>query len=229
MLTVNTHQTKGNTVLRLLGGVNMIRDLSGLRFGKLVAINVDHIKKCKGGSRVYWKCKCDCGNYKIVRNDCLTSGNTRSCGCMNTVDKQKPDSNRKHKLYRVYWSMKQRCFDEKSNHYDRYGGRGITMCEEWKNSYDEFYTWSIKNGYSEGLTIDRINNDGNYEPDNCRWITQAEQLNNISRNRNYEYNGKIQNISQWAREIGISVDTLYARLVKLNWPIEKALTLKPKK
>lgn len=167
------------------------KDLSNMRFNKLVAIEVDHFQKTKNSTRTYWrtywKCKCDCGNYTVVRSDCLTTGNTQSCGCYNKTCREKPNSIKKHKLYRVYWAMKQRCYDSNSKHYDRYGGRGIIICDEWLNNYELFYNWSMNNGYKEGLTIDRINNNGNYEPKNCRFITIAEQQRNKTQRKSKSY------------------------------------------
>lgn len=154
------------------------KDLTNLKFEKLTVIKVDHFQQCKNLRRVHWLCECECGNTTVVRSDCLTSGNTKSCGCLNSTGREKPDSIKHHKLYRVYWGMRQRCYNPNQKHYNRYGGRGITVCDEWLNSYESFYKWAIDNGYSEGLTIDRINNDGNYEPGNCRWTTQKIQNQN---------------------------------------------------
>lgn len=168
----------------------MYKDLTNMRFGKLTAIKIDHFKDAKRCRRTYWFCKCDCGNTSIVRSDCLTTGNTKSCGCGNTTFREKPNSIKKHKLYRVYWGMRQRCYNSKQKHYDRYGGRGIAVCDEWLNSYESFYEWSMKNGYKEGLTIDRINNDGNYEPSNCRWVTIQEQQKNKTQRRKSSFYSK---------------------------------------
>ena len=151
-----------------------LKDLTGLKFGKLTVISFSHMK----GKHSYWDCICECGNAHTVRSDCLKCGFVKSCGCMNTTDRMKPDSIKKHRLYSIYWGMRQRCYNNKQKHYDRYGGRGITVCDEWLNDFKAFYDWAMTNGYRDDLTIDRINNDGNYEPSNCRWVTMKEQNSN---------------------------------------------------
>lgn len=203
--------------------MNRYKDLTNKRFGRLVAIKIDHFEETPGSKRTYWFCKCDCGNSIVVRSDSLTSGNTKSCGCFN-IDSHKRNSIKKHKLYRVYWGMKQRCYCEEDRAYKWYGAKSVKICDEWLNSYESFYNWCMNNGYKEGLTIDRINCNGNYEPSNCRFITMQEQLNNTNRNRIFTYNGESLNIVQWSRKLGISQNTLYARLITYHWETEKALT-----
>ena len=122
--------------------------------------------------------------------------------------------------------MRERCRCITNKRYSRYGGRGIKVCDEWNNSYLVFQKWALENGYKEGLTIDRINNDGNYEPDNCRWVDYNIQNNNFSRNKNYTYNGKTQSLSQWARELGLHRNTLDYRLSK-GWSVEEAFQTYP--
>ena len=174
-------------------------DLTGQRFGKLTVIKFSKDVQSGNRKRKYWLCQCDCGNLKEVRTDGLTRGTTKSCGCLkvensykNLTDKYqfKPKYKvRNRKLYFVWRDIKMRC-DDISN--KRYGGRGITICNEWLN-FDNFALWALNNGYKEGLSIDRINNDGNYEPSNCRWITMKEQCRNKSTNILIEY--KEQNIT----------------------------------
>lgn len=163
------------------------KDLTGMSFGKLTVIEIDHFQDCPKSRRVYWKCKCECGNYKVIRSDSLTSGNTQSCGCYNVTCKLKPQSIKKHKLYRIYWRMKSSCYNINNRSYKYYGGRGITVCNEWLNSYESFYNWSISNGYREGLTIDRIDNNGNYEATNCRWVDMKVQNNNKRQRKTANY------------------------------------------
>lgn len=115
--------------------------------------------------------------------------------------------------------MKQRCYNPNCEKYPRYGGRGITVCDEWRNNPQAFYDWSMENGYADDLTIDRINNDGNYEPSNCRWAT-AKQQNNNRTHKTYTYNGETKTLSQWADKLGVCDQTLYSRL-KNGWSIEK--------
>ena len=129
----------------------------------------------------------------------------------------------KTRLYRIWKAMKDRCYRKSNKHYHRYGGRGITICQEWQNDFQAFYDWAMANGYSDKLTIDRINNDGNYESDNCRWITNALQQSNKNNCQLLNYNGKTQTLSEWARELGINRGTLWSRINTLHWEVEKAL------
>ena len=146
-------------------------DIVGQKFGKLTVI--------KFIEKFNYLCKCECGNKKIVRRYDLLNNNTRSCGCIKILNPNRTTHNKTHtKLYHVYHGMKQRCYYLKHKYYDFYGGRGIKICNEWLTDFMNFYNWSIDNGYKEGLTIDRINNNGNYEPNNCRWITMKEQSKN---------------------------------------------------
>lgn len=116
------------------------------------------------------------------------------------------------KLYPVWCAMKERCYNTNNKKYSRYGGRGIVVCDEWKDDFQSFYDWSIANGYREGLTIDRIDNNGNYEPANCRWLTRAEQNRNYSRNHLITYQGETKCLTDWADEFGINRGTVLYRL-----------------
>lgn len=156
----------------------MIRDLVGKRFGRLLVV-------CKTDKRsrrqIIWRCRCDCGKYNNVKTGDLISENTRSCGCLRAeyarVANLKHGDRRQSftaSLYARWHSMKARCIYKKNQAFKYYGGRGITLCPEWSKSYIAFKKWALANGYKPGLTIDRINNDGNYEPSNCRFITQSE-------------------------------------------------------
>ena len=150
-----------------------LKDLTDMKFTRLTVIEFSHMK----GKHSYWRCKCDCGNYKVVRSDCLKSKLVQSCGCLNMEPKVIKHGHHGKKLYHVWGSMKHRCNNPKNKHFHRYGGRGIKVCKAW-DEFQPFYDWAMSHGYKEGLTIDRINNDGNYEPSNCRWITTAEQQKN---------------------------------------------------
>ena len=199
-------------------------NLTGKRFGKLVVIKT--AGKTKNGAYL-WQCKCDCGNEIIANVGNLKNGHTKSCGCLR-VDRCKTNFT-KHglehtRLYGIWSDMRLRCYDEKNIAYHRYGGRGITICDEWKNDVKAFYDWATANGYKDSLTIDRIDNDGNYCPENCRWATVKEQASNRRSNILVTHNGKTQTMKEWANEVGIPYKVVWARVQKLGWSAERALT-----
>ena len=130
----------------------------------------------------------------------------------------------KHLLYPVYNSMRNRCHNPNDQEYKNYGERGIFVCDEWRNNPKNFYDWAFKNGYKNGLSIDRIDNNGGYEPSNCRWITHKEQCHNKRVNHILSYNGKTQNITQWADELGIDRFVLYRRINKYKWDAATAFS-----
>lgn len=203
--------------------MSKINDLTGKKFGRLKVIEYYGTNK---NGRALWLCQCDCGNKKVVLGNTMISKLVISCGCYNREQAKKRKT--KHsmsniKLYKVWNGIKTRCYNKKFTYYNNYGGRGITMCDEWKNDFAKFYSWAINNGYTEGLTIDRINNDGNYEPSNCRWATRREQNNNMRKTIIIKYNGKEQTISKWAKEFNLNRTALYYR-IKRGWSVEKALT-----
>jgi len=152
-------------------------DLYGERFGRLVVVSREENSR-NGHAR--WRCKCDCGKEVIVQSCDLRCRKQISCGCYNNErflkeQRQTKHGLRNHKLYGVWRSMKERCTVETHSAYKDYGGRGITVCEEWSDNFQAFYKWAMSHGYREGLTIDRIDNDQGYYPENCRWVTMAVQ------------------------------------------------------
>lgn len=183
----------------------------GKRFGKLVVLE-ELPERAKDGQKVY-QCICDCGNYKNVRGKDLRSGNTKSCGCLHksVITTHNKTNNR---VYRIYWNMKQRCYNKNKECYKNYGGRGIEVCKEWLDDFMTFYDWAMSHGYDDTLTIDRINVDGNYDPDNCRWVTRKEQQNNRRTNVYLTYNGSSYTISQWSEILNINCRTLCDRYHK---------------
>lgn len=129
------------------------------------------------------------------------------------------------RLYSIYSHMKSRCYDSNNDHYKWYAARGITICNEWLNDFMTFYNWSMDNGYRDNLTIDRIDNNKGYSPDNCRWADQTTQVRNRSNTRNIAYNGETKTLTEWCNQLGLSYKTIYARLYVHHWPIGKALNL----
>lgn len=201
-------------------------DLTGLRFGKLKVISRSETRK---GLR-YWKCKCDCGNYTNVSSTNLKYGGILSCGCFYT-ERLKTHGLSDTRLYRIYSGMKTRCYNPNTKAYHHYGGRGISICDEWlgENGFMNFYDWAMENGYSDNLSIDRIDVNGNYEPNNCRWATQETQTRNKRNNLIIEYKGVSKTLVEWSEEIGISYSILNDRITMLGWDTKKAFTTPVKK
>lgn len=258
-------------------------DLTGKRFGKLTVIK--DTGERNRSKKILYLCKCDCGNYTKVIAQELTSGGTRSCGCLKSeagkkryvnlvgkrfgkwtviaeTGKRNPTKflckcdcgkvcevrsgdliNRssegcrkcanathhmsKTRIYGIWNDMKSRCYNSNNKFYKHYGGRGISVCSEWKNSFEAFYEWATNNGYSEKLTIDRIDNNGIYEPNNCKWATWQEQRNN-QRCAQYEINGLKKTLPEWCKYAGLKYGTVYQRIHKLGESIERALRLDEK-
>jgi len=198
-----------------------MEDLTGKKFGRLTVVNYFGNK---GKTKYYWNCVCDCGRKSIVQRGHLKNGKIKSCGCFH-IDKITKHNKSRTKLYHVFQCMKDRCFNKKSLLYKYYGERGITICNKWLKNYELFQQWAYDNGYKSGLSIDRINNNGNYEPSNCRWANAKTQNNNLRSNRFITLNGKTKTLTQWAEIIGIKAMTLTKR-IENGWDIEKALTVK---
>ena len=196
-------------------------DLTGKKFNKLTVEK--RLENAKGGVAV-WLCKCDCGNYTTVRGGNLKNGAVKSCGCLTHIPKNKLHGMKNSRLYSLWNAMKSRCNNPNIKSYIRYGGRGISVCDEWEKSFLSFYNWAINNGYKDNLSIDRIDNNGNYCPENCRWITFEEQCNNRRTNIVFEYNGEKHNLMQWCKLLNLDYKFIHNRIYKMKWDFEKAIT-----
>ncbi len=193
-------------------------DLRGKRYGRLTVIE-------RAGNK--WRCKCDCGNYVLVQTGHLNAGTSQSCGCWQKELTAKMayrhgGVRNRERLYVIWQRMKERCYNSNYPGFGYHGGRGIIICDEWLSDYESFRCWALKNGYKDNLTIDRIDNDGNYTPENCRWATTKEQNNNTRANRHVIYNGKRKTVSEWAEEIGIEYDVLLYRILA-GWDVNRAM------
>ena len=189
-------------------------NLVGMKFGMLEVLNrEDDYVKPSGRKILMWQCRCDCGRIVTVSGECLKYGNTKSCGCKRR-NKFRTHGKSNTRLYEIWTDMKQRCLNPNQKTYKYYGGRGITICKEWIDDFMSFYDWALENWYQDKLTIDRIDVNGGYEPNNCRWVTMETQLGNTRRNHFVEINGESHTIAEWARIYGINPQTINSRLRK---------------
>ena len=205
----------------------------GKTFSRLTVVRrADDSVSPSGRKHKMWVCACACGQTAVVEDYNLRSGKQVSCGCYRKM--RQAASNTKHgmtdtRLYYVWSSIKSRCSNPNVYEYEWYGGRGITMCDEWRNSFQAFYDWAIAHGYDESAprgqcTIDRIDCDAGYSPENCRIITQAEQMNNVRTNHILRFNGEDHTIAEWSRITGINQFKIRNRVARLGWTTERALT-----
>lgn len=203
-------------------------DLTGQKFGRLTVIARSDDKR----KEVRWECRCACGNQTTVTSISLRKGTTRSCGCLRketTARRRATHGKAKSRLYITWKGIKSRIHNKNERDYEYYGGRGIGVCPEWEDDFQAFHDWAIANGYADDLTIDRIDNNKNYSPDNCRWVDMKTQNNNKRSNKQITFRGKTQNLSQWAKELGIPRTALSNRIHVSGWSIERALTTPVKK
>lgn len=217
-------------------------DLTGKKFNKLKVIKLSHSKKRSDGRSVYfWECLCDCGNTTIVQSSHLKTGHTMSCGCvLEKIRENIKFVNYKNglsqtRLAYTYNNMMNRCYREKDETYKYYGGRGIKVCNEWlrtnKDGFTNFCDWALKNGYEEKhsangrneLTLDRIDCDKNYSPNNCRWVDIYVQANNKRNVKRFLYKGEELTLSQLSRKYNVKYDTLRNRIKLLGWDIARAI------
>ena len=193
----------------------------GQRFGRLTTIKiVGH--NAEGN---IWLCKCDCGNEAKV-NAYNLGRQTNSCGCLRRkIAKERHTTHGKThtRLFTIWVGMRHRCRNATLPEYPKYGGRGIKVCDEWNESFEAFEEWAIRNGYDDSLTIDRVDVNGNYEPNNCRWITHFDQQSNKRNNVNLTFNGETHTVAEWARLLDVSYSALIQR-VHYGWDAERTLT-----
>lgn len=214
-------------------------DLTGKRYCRLTVVRETDRPNGKK-NRHYWLCRCDCGNEIVLSSSAFNSGLTKSCGCYHReeVSERMRKTKTTHgktntRLYGIWGSMKGRCYLQSSTDYPWYGGRGIKVCDEWKDSFEAFEKWAIENGYDPTAprgkcTIDRIDPNGNYSPDNCRFITQKEQGNNRCNTLKIECGGEKHTVSEWSEITGIPAKTIYDRLRYPKRSIEDVL-FKPRR
>lgn len=198
----------------------------GERYGKLIAL-YENGRDLK--NHILWRFKCDCGAEKDIVGYLVTCGRNKSCGCM----AYKPPINIIHgdsntRLYRIWRAMKSRCNYKKNLNYKIYGGRGIKVCKEWESSYQAFKQWAIENGYSDELTIERIDCDKGYFPENCKWITMHDQNYNHRNTQFLTMNGETKSVCEWCYIYGIRPDILRYRL-KHGYTVEDAITIPSQK
>ena len=202
------------------------KDITGQKFGKLTVLYP--LKYYKNGYGMWWLCVCECGNLTLVKGGDLRRKKfgRKSCGCLQKIASKK-HGKRHTRLYYIWTDMKQRCYNINLPAYRWYGGRGVVVYSEWKDDFMNFYDWSMANGYSDNLTIDRIDVDGNYSPDNCRWADWKQQNRNKRSNTIITINGETHCLKEWCEILGLRIGTVCQRLY-YGWSMEKALELEDK-
>lgn len=209
-----------------------LKDITGNRYGRLLVIEYVGTKRSptNGLTATQWLCRCDCGKEVVAPKHSLTSGNKRSCGCL------KADQNRaiwtthgktNTRLYRIWNAMKYRCDDISSPAYKYYGGKGVAVCKEWKgrDGFQRFYQWAISNGYKDDLTIERIDVNGDYRPENCTWVTQAEQMRNRTNTHWIYYKGTRHTLSEASKVFNADRATIRKYAKACDGDTEKAIQL----
>ena len=209
---------------------NNSKELLGVRFGRLTIIDFVHAPPSSRGW--WWVCQCDCGNVKQIRPTDIRNGKVRSCGCLLRETSIKKATKFEHRvkehkrLYSIYNGIKKRCYNVNEPRYKDYGARGIRMDEEWmdeSSGFDRFVEWSIANKYTDEMTIDRIDVNGNYGPDNCRWIPLLEQALNKRDTLWVDYKGERVQLMSLCERLGVTYDTVHNRIYNLKWSVEDAV------
>lgn len=194
-------------------------NLTGKKFSRLTVTEYSHTD----GGRAYWKCKCDCGNEATVSAGNLKSGLVRSCGCLKSVPHNKTHGESQTRLYRHWISMVRRCTKPNTEAYKWYGARGIKVCREWM-TFEGFKAWVMNTRPDESYTVERIDVNGDYSPENCKWIPMSEQANNRTTCVIIEHNGETKNLTEWCAELNLSYKLVHNRITKLHWSFEKAIS-----
>ena len=198
-------------------------DLANKIFGKLKVISFSHIGN---HHKSYWNCECSCGVKKAIDRNSIVRGRTISCGC--NKNQKTRERNYKHgktgtKVYRIWKNMKVRCYSKNNHHYNNYGNRGIKICDKWRNSFPEFFK-DMGEPPTKVHSIERIDNNGDYTPENCKWATPYEQSRNSRQNNCITFKGETLCLTDWAKKIKMNRATLLSRINRNKWPIERALT-----
>lgn len=209
---------------------NNSKEWLGQKFGRLTVTDFEHAKPPYRGWM--WVCRCDCGEMRTLVVSDVKSGKTRSCGCLHDEACTERAIKFRHRvgdhkrLYSIYNGIKKRCYATREPRYKDYGARGIRMCDEWLNpvnGFDNFAEWSFSHNYNDDMTIDRINVDGNYEPENCRWIPLREQALNKRDTLRVTYQGQTIPLRELCDKRGVNYDTVHNRIYSLKWSVEKAI------
>ena len=200
-------------------------DLTGQRFGQLIVLGrAENYVSPKGYVSTNWNCQCDCGNTVVVRSCNLMNGKSRSCGCERVNHPNRLVHGGKHtRLYQIWKGMRARCNKPNDKNYLWYGARGISVCPEW-DDFTVFRDWALANGFNDSLSIDRIDYNSGYSPDNCRWADKITQANNTRGNHRLTFNGETHTMAEWSRITGIPYHRLKDRINKLGWDVRRALT-----
>lgn len=195
-------------------------DITGTKYFMLTAIRPTNIRSTSGS--ILWAFKCECGNEKLAVPSQVRAGYVKSCGCLG-----RPHGMTGTRLHRIWCGMRHRCYYQKQTGFKYWGGKGIKICDEWKASFNSFKEWAVNNGYSEGLTIDRIDNGKDYCPLNCRWVTYRQQSRNSSKVREITANGLTKILTDWASITGLSRTKIALRIDRYGYTPEQALELAP--